>query len=211
VNRQEYPVDPRVERLFRLWSPVYDSRVFQRLYYGRVHERLLAAAGSLDASRILDVGCGTGELLLKCLRRWPSAALTGVDLSAAMLERARTKTYGKVPPSLVEASVYALPLDVAAFDLVFNSISSHFYVEGERAFREIARVTRPGGTFLQASVANGVLARLPGHFKDGLAIPSAIYRSPEAQSRLLEASGFQIVRVTRVMPVTWLYECRRGP
>jgi ubiquinone/menaquinone biosynthesis C-methylase UbiE len=200
--------DSTVLNLFRLWSTVYDRPIFQWVYYGRVHDRLLDAATHLAPTRILDVGCGTGELLVKCAERWPDAELVGVDLSGAMLAKARAKPWGNRPPTLTEGNVYHLPFERGGFDLVFNSISSHFYRDGEGAFGEIARVTAAGGRFYQASLGNGLLRFLPGPWKDGLSIPSATYRSPQAQSALLAGAGFKVERLSPYLN-TWLYECRR--
>jgi SAM-dependent methyltransferase len=106
----------------------------------------------LAPARILDVGCGTGELPVKCAHRWPKAELVGVDLSRSMLARARAKSWGKRRPALKEANVYDLPFAGGTFDLVFNSISSHFYRDGEQAFSELGGVTAPGGHSYQASL-----------------------------------------------------------
>jgi len=202
--------DPTVLNLFRLWSTVYDRPIFQWVYYGRVHDRLLAAATNLTPTRILDVGCGTGELLVKCAQRWPEAELVGVDLSASMLAKARAKPWGHRPPTLTVGNVYHLPFERGAFDLVFNSISSHFYRDGAAAFAEIARVTAADGRFYQASLGNGLLRLLPSPWQDGLAIPSAIYRSPQAHSALLAGAGFEVERRHRYLGNTWLFDCRRS-
>jgi SAM-dependent methyltransferase len=209
TSAKRAPSDPFVISLFRLWSPIYDSPIFQWVYYGRIHDRFLDAARDLAPARILDVGCGTGELLVKCAHRGPRAELVGVDLSRSMLARARAKAWGKRRPTLQEANVYDLPFAGGAFDLVFNSISSHFYRDGERAFSELARVTARGGHFYQASLGNGLLRFVPGPWKDRLSIPSAVYRSPGEQSALLAIAGFEVEQVSRHFGNTWFYECRR--
>ena len=127
-----------------------------------------------------------------------------------MLARARAKSWGKRRPALKEANVYDLPFTSGAFDLVFNSISSHFYRDGERAFSELGRVTAPGGHFYQASLGNGLLRFVPGPWKDHLSIPSAVYRSPDEQSTLLAKAVFEVERMSRHFGNTWLYECRRN-
>ena len=119
------------------------------------------------------------------------------------------KPWGHRPPTLTEGNVYHLPFERGGFDLVFNSISSHFYRDGARALAEIARVTAAGGRLYQASLGNGLLRFLPGPWRDGLSIPSAIYRSPRAQSALLAGAGFEVERLSRYLGNTWLYECRR--
>ena len=104
-----------VRGLFRVWSHVYNRPVFQWTLYSRVHRRLFRQAGGIAPESILDVGCGTGELLVAARERWQSARLTGVDLSPAMLARARAKDFGR-PVELVEASVYDLPFEPGSFD-----------------------------------------------------------------------------------------------
>jgi ubiquinone/menaquinone biosynthesis C-methylase UbiE len=204
------PPEPRHESLikaiFRWWSHVYDQPIFQWTIFSRVHRRLLEAADGLEPKHVLDVGCGTGELLLSIAHRWPRAELSGVDLSPDMLAKACRKNYGH-PVHFAEGSVYELPFERDAFDLVLNSISSHFYVEGERAFSEIARVTSPGCTLLQASLTSGVLARLPKLANRSVAVPGAVYRGTGEQRRLIEGAGFEVVESYAILPGVRLYHC----
>ncbi len=201
---REPPTQTLVKGLFRVWSHVYDQPVFQWTIYSRVHRRLLAEGRTLGPSRILDIGCGTGELLGSLARQWPDAELTGIDLSPDMLAKARAKRFTRAV-TWVEGSVYELPFDDGAFDLVTNTVSSHFYVEGERAFREIGRVLAPGGTLLQASLTTGPLSYIPGLGGRSIALPGAIYRGPEEQRRLLEAGAIELVSTQLVLPGVRLY------
>ncbi|MBB2894653.1 methyltransferase domain-containing protein [Flexivirga oryzae] len=50
---------------------------------------LVARVGADDPSAVVDLGCGNGPLTLGLADRWPGASITGLDLSATMLERAR--------------------------------------------------------------------------------------------------------------------------
>ena len=167
---------------------------------------LAAFAADFDGKRILEVGCGTGELLLACAKKWPQAGLSGLDLSAHMLEKARAKDFGR-EAGLVEGNVYALPFQDGSFDLVVNSISSHFYEDGPKAFGEIGRVTAPGGRLLQASLDNGFFRFIPGPWKEAIHAPSAVYRSPRVQQKLLEEAGFRVEHSGRVATNAYLYEC----
>lgn len=193
-----------VKAIFRLWSRVYDQPFFQWTLFARVHRRLLEQARELRPSRVLDVGCGTGELLLGVAKRWPMAELSGIDLSSEMLDRARAKDFGR-KVRLIEGSVDDLPFETGAFDLVFNSISSHFYVEGERAFSEMARVLVRGGTLLQASLTTGLLSHVPRLTDRSIVLPGAIYRAPAAQIRLLESAGLTVAESRLILPGVRLY------
>jgi len=195
-----------VEPLFRVWSKVYDLGVFQA-YYGRVHDRILALAPGPYAS-VLDVGCGTGELLVKLARRWPGARLVGLDLSAEMLAKAAAKQIaGDV--ELAHGSVYELPFAAGAFALVTNTLSSHFYQDLPGALRELARVTAPGGTLVMASLGNGPARRLPGAVGRELRLGETIHRSPGAMRHALDAAGFDVESVESLFPVAWLYVARK--
>jgi ubiquinone/menaquinone biosynthesis C-methylase UbiE len=207
--------EPRTSRivrpLFRAWSRVYDLSVFQA-YYGRIHDRILGIAPpQLEA--VLDVGCGTGELLGKLVRRWPSARVVGLDLSSAMLAQAARKPFAATV-ELVEGSVYELPFDSGAFDLVTNTLSSHFYQDLPVALRELFRVTSPGGLLVMASLGNGPGRYLPGPLGREARFGGTVHRAPWAQRRALTDAGFTVERLESIFPMGWLYVAHkpaRGP
>ncbi len=192
--------------LFRMWSKVYDLGVFQA-YYGRVHDRILALAPHHVRS-VLDVGCGTGELLVKLAQRWPDAQLVGLDLSEEMLAKAAVKPFaGDV--ELIAGSVYEMPLPDASFELVTNTLSSHFYQDLPAAVREMARVTAPGGTLVMASLGNGLARHLPGGLGRETKVGDVIQRSPVEQRRVLEGAGLTVERLESIFPIGWLYVARK--
>ena len=64
---------------------------------------LLAAIPEIAATRIIDLGCGTGHLASQLARRWPEAQVTGLDSSVEMLERAAREFPATDWPSLTWA------------------------------------------------------------------------------------------------------------
>ena len=86
----------------------------------------------------LDAGCGSGRYLQALADRGANAI--GVDLSAAMLERARDST-----TRIARADLRALPFDAMSIDLVMCGLALGDFAEIELALAEIARVLRPGG------------------------------------------------------------------
>jgi SAM-dependent methyltransferase len=199
-----------VEPLFQLWSHVYDARFFQQ-FYGRIHDRILRGAPApANVTAALDVGTGTGELLVKLARRYPKARIVGVDISAAMLGQARQKDFGGAAVELVEGSVYELPFDDGTFQLVTNTISSHFYRDFTAAARELHRVAAPGARLAMASLGNGPLRFLPGAAGTEVRVGEMAYRSQAHQRAMLEDAGWTVERVDRLWLGALLYTARRA-
>jgi SAM-dependent methyltransferase len=97
-------------------------------------------------ARVLDVGCGTGELVGKLGALWPEATFVGVDIDEAHLARARERN-----ASLGERARFgkgdAFALDAAdgSYDLVACRHVVQAVPEVPRLLAELIRVTRPGG------------------------------------------------------------------
>ena len=103
------------------------------------------------ATRILDVGTGTGTLAIEAARRWPAAHIDAVDSSDGMLAVARRTTGatdgldadGRL--DFRQAFADRLPYPDATFDLVVSSFVLQLVPNRHRALREARRVLRPGG------------------------------------------------------------------
>lgn len=187
-----------VGAIFRVWSGFYDHPLPQRLYYRRVHRRILRRWHPAAGERVLDVGCGTGLFLDELAREHRGLELTGLDLSEHMLAEARKRN---AAPRFVQGSVYAMPFEDGAFDVALNTISCHFYLEQVKAFTEIARVLRTGGRFLCAAVWFGPFARtLPG---------VAVYHPPHVIESHLREAGFDVMAREGIFPGTVLFDARK--
>lgn len=102
--------------------------------------------GLAGAIRILDVGCGTGEITTRLAALYPEASLVGVDLIEEHLEVARARAgqvSGRV--SFQSADAFALPFADASFDLVVCRHMLQAVPRPEAAMAEMVRVCRPGG------------------------------------------------------------------
>jgi ubiquinone/menaquinone biosynthesis C-methylase UbiE len=131
----------------------------------------LAEAGELRGRRVLDLGCGTGDLTLALLDA--GAEVTAIDLSPGMVELARGRVQhfrpAAPPPRFVIAAAERLPFDDGAFDVVIGRFILH-HLDLARAPAEIARVLGTGGVavFAENSARNRLLMfareRVAGRF-----------------------------------------------
>jgi S-adenosylmethionine-diacylgycerolhomoserine-N-methlytransferase len=134
-----------IETYYRWHARIYDATRWSFLF-GRT-AILTEAAAFVTPARILEVGCGTGRNLVHLGRQFPKAAITGVDLSDAMLEVARRKTapFG-CRVNLWHRSYDAPLLDANGYDLVLFSYALSMFNPGfETAIRAAAEDLAPGG------------------------------------------------------------------
>ena len=124
----------------------FDAMAATRWYGPALLDFAVWAAGDhRGGRRALDVGCGPGRLLLHLAPRFHE--LVGLDLSAAMLERARAhaRAAGQDHVRLVQGDAHRLPFADASFDLVTSALVVFLLDEPAAAVAEMARVTVPGG------------------------------------------------------------------
>lgn len=161
-------------------SRAYDgsARAYDRtagMIYLQALSRILPFADKAPFPAILDVGCGTGINLLEMARvLGPCRKLVGVDISPRMVEVAREKAASLgVSATFTVGDAESLELSDGSFDIVVCNSAYHWFPDRARAIRELARVLRPGGQLLLATLAapgyeewigivNGVWARLFG-------------------------------------------------
>jgi len=110
-------------------------------------------------SRILEIGCGRGVALPVLARRCRPARLVGIDIDAALVERAeerleRTSTDAEV----YVADVRELPFDDREFDVVIDFGTCYHIDDPDRALREIDRVLDLGGVFIHETPFAQLLA-----------------------------------------------------
>lgn len=104
------------------------------------------AAGTPHGARVLDIGTGPGHLLVALGHRRPDLDLTGVDVSAEMVDVATRRLSGFGDRArAVTGDAGALPFPDDGFDLVVTSFSLHHWPDVPAAAAEIGRVLRPGG------------------------------------------------------------------
>ena len=172
----------------------YASLYDQKLSYLDSFEKdeLIKLLPDIRGKRILDIGSGTGRII-QILKRKTSSAdahFTAVDISTEMLKIAKNKL-----PDIdtVHSDMTALNLEDDTFDIAIASfvlvhIPSH---QLTKAFDEVARVLKPGGTFILTNINQRKAPKLRLNQKEELIIES-YYHIPEHVTKVLENSFFKI-------------------
>lgn len=139
---------PFLPAMGKTWLlPVYD--VLTRVSGIRaLHERAVELAGIEPGQRVVDVGCGTGNLSFAVLAARPDAQVTGLDPDGQCLRNAARKARRRgVPLTLVQGYADRIPAEDATLDHVVSSLALHHVDDdGRVAFAHDAlRALRPGG------------------------------------------------------------------
>jgi ubiquinone/menaquinone biosynthesis C-methylase UbiE len=126
----------------------YDEHA--RRFMGPVYRRFAAkvAGINLPVKRVLDIGTGSGHLALELAKAHPDWQITGIDISEEMLKLARENAIRNSLADRIElwqSSAESLPFADGFFDLVVSNASLHLWTNPLQVFKEIARVTSPGG------------------------------------------------------------------
>ncbi|MFI6120967.1 class I SAM-dependent methyltransferase [Streptomyces sp. NPDC051064] len=172
-----------------------------------------AAIGVTD--RVLDIGCGSGGTSRAAARLSPRGRVTGVDISAPLVARARALTDpardGDVTFELGDAQVH--PFEPGGYDVAISRGGVMFFADHVAAFAHIGEALRAGGRLVfvcprpappdgEERRALGLLASLVGgdHAVDtSVAAAMASLSDPERITSVLGAAGFE--EITSV-PVT---------
>lgn len=96
-------------------------------------------------AHVLDVGTGPGRLPVEIARRSPQVWVTGLDVSARMVEAARAAIEPGQQVIAEVGDVAALPYRDGSVDLIISTLSQHHWPDLAAAVRELTRVLAPGG------------------------------------------------------------------
>jgi demethylmenaquinone methyltransferase / 2-methoxy-6-polyprenyl-1,4-benzoquinol methylase len=143
--------------MFARIAPRYDTanRVLTAGMDERWRKRAIALLAPPRDGRVLDLCCGTGDVVFHLLRTDPSLHVTGIDFCAPMLEGARTRAQREAhgDAAFIEGDVMALPFDDASFDGATMGFSMRNVVDIDHVLREVLRVLKPGARFVNLDVS----------------------------------------------------------
>lgn len=149
-------------------------RTYEEIVQDEMDLRLLERMHHVDWTaprQVLDLACGTGRIGVWIKGRSP-AAIDGIDLTPEMLEVARTKN---VYRTLRVADVSNTGLADKAYDLCTQSLADEHLSELGPLYREVARVTQPGGYFVIVGFhPQFLMMGMPTHFNRASGEPVTI-------------------------------------
>ncbi|MFN8473594.1 MAG: methyltransferase domain-containing protein [Anaerolineae bacterium] len=179
----------------------YNDLAAEYARHRRVHpgvlRALITAAGLTATSRVLEVGCGTGNYTI-ALTEATGCACQGIDPSAEMLAR-----LGARAPAIPARVGLAEQLDfpAATFDLVFSVDVIHHVADRAAAYAEAHRVLRPGGMVCTVTDSEDIIRRrepLSVYFPESTQVELRRYPSIAVLADLMRLAGFGAVREERV-------------
>ncbi len=185
-------------------APFYDPFIHLLGFGAQSRRRSVELAGIKPGDRVLDVGCGTGELTLyEKDAAGPAAYVAGIDVGPRLIEIAKGKARqtGRAIDFRV-ASIESLPFPDGSFDVVTSSLMLHHLpTETKRTgLAEVYRVLKPGGRILILDIGpttvplrliTGPLARVLSF------VPELVYSQDNFEGRVpdfLREAGFAAVQ-----------------
>lgn len=177
------------------WAARYDTfSGLLGLGVNRPNSRMIVEMAKIEpGDKVLDVGCGTGNLTLTAMKyAGPSGSTYGIDASPEMIEVAREKAKRSSPGTVFDVGlIEKLPYPDASFDVVISRLVIHHLPDDlkRQGFKEIHRVLKPGGLFFLADFkppANPILA----HVTSALVGPRMMHFDLSSVPPMLTETGF---------------------
>jgi ubiquinone/menaquinone biosynthesis C-methylase UbiE len=167
---------------------------------------ILASWQIPPGSRMLDVGCGAGQIAIPAARA--GVQVTGVDIATNWIEQARARAVAEgLTARFDEGDAEKLPYPDASFDVVVSLIGAMFAPRPERVAAELVRVCRPGGRIIMVNwTPTGFVGQLfkaiARHVPPPPAVPPAVLWGDETTVRERLRAGIKDLKMTlRVYPL----------
>ncbi len=177
-----------------VYNPVYDLTTARLSYYQRLQEECISKLGFESDSMVLCVGVGTGNEVLRILKRKENVNVVGVDISDTALRRVYKKTLalGK-EIKVLRMDAQGLGFSDETFDRVICIHLMDFLDNMGEASQEISRVLRRGGQFVITYPSGDVGFRMAGEIVQNMCRNLRSRRLEEVIKESLAVLGAMIV------------------
>lgn len=177
------------------------ARIYDIIYWGYVkktNNMAIQTLSPIGQERLLNIGCGTGELEKRLLPQYPQLQCVGIDISQDMLKRAREKLAGFPHCEFIEGDFLHVDLPENSFDVVFSISNLHYFANPAAIFSKAHRLLKKGGKFvlidwnrnsLKGQIYHAYMSRFDPAF-------AKVYTVNEV-AQLLEQNSFVIEKITR--------------
>lgn len=182
---------------FDFLTPFFDFFLSLAGYGKAFREKILKAAKVKDGENILDVGCGTGSLLILAKQKFPNIKAAGVDADEKILKifEKKTKRIG-LDIKIIKTGAEEMPFASGSFDLVVSSLVFHHLPTElkKQTMKGIHRVLKPNGRFLLADFGPSMYLKVINPILRALGIQEAWTQQDNIKGRIpefLKEAGFQ--------------------
>jgi SAM-dependent methyltransferase len=159
--------------------------------------------------RILDVGCGSGELTNEISKR--GAIGIGLDADSSMVERAKKLFTGT---TFLQADLRNFELEDGPVDAIFSNAALHWVKDADSAVDAMARALKPGGRFVVEFGGKGHVGRIVDASLQVLGRPNEdspwYFPGIAEYATLLENNGIEVVSAALFERPTLLEEGEKG-
>lgn len=157
ISRVNHCKNKQVRKIFKEIAEDYE-RINSVISFGQIHKwrkELIIQMNLSGNQKVLDLGCGTGQLTKLIARDLTGGEIVGIDCTPKMIERARSKLSGLFQP---EVGFFIgrgedLDLDTNHFDLATSAFTLRNVEDIEKVLSEMKRVVRPGGRVLNLELS----------------------------------------------------------
>ncbi|MFX1277334.1 MAG: class I SAM-dependent methyltransferase [Promethearchaeota archaeon] len=128
------------------------EKVANFLPFKLLRKKVISQVSKLSPTgKLIDVGCGSGNLIVQIAQKFKHLELIGMDISSEILELAKRRAIKKGFADNIEfkeGSVEKIPFPDNCADYIVSTLSLHHWVRPETSFQEIYRVLKKGGVAL---------------------------------------------------------------
>lgn len=159
-------------------------------------KKIFKSENIYKSSRILDVGCGTGQTAAYLASKY-GAKVTGIDTNAIMIEKAKKRMKeDRLPVKIIQCSIEQTPLSDNTFDFIISE-SVLSFVNKPSALKEIYRLLKNGGRFIaiEFTVIQQLETKNEEEIKQFYGFDS--FSMKKDWVALLQQAGFQNIRIQK--------------